>query len=95
MVNLDDETREALRAMAYAAGVSQSQVAADALRLLVPTIAPITKAMAHLRTSPQRAMAELASHAAIVEEQALAAIREAKRLGAGGRKAPPSSNTGG
>jgi len=92
MVNLDTVTRDALRSLAFTSGSSQSGVAADALRLLVPMMAPVVNAMGKLREHPHAAMAELAAHAELVGIQAEGVIREVAELS---RSSPPSSNTGG
>jgi hypothetical protein len=96
MVNLDTETRDALRSLAFTAGVSQSNVAADALRMLVPMMAPVVNAMAKVKQAPHQAMADLAAHAELVDMQAqkmLKDVRQAAREAVA--KTPPSSNTGG
>lgn len=95
MVNLDAETRDALRAMSAASGVSQSYVAADALRLLVPMMRPVTDAIGKLREQPQQAMQEIAAHAELMGQQAKAVISEVRAAARRQPKAPPSSNTGG
>lgn len=95
MVNLDTETRDALRSLAFTAGVSQSNVAADALRMLVPMMAPVINAIAKAKEQPHVAMAELVAQAELVETLAKGALRDARGLSKGLGKAPPSSNTGG
>lgn len=96
MVNLDTETRDALRALAFSAHMSQSEVAADALRTLVPMLQPYMGAIGKLKEQPHIALAEMASHAELVTAQAKGFIREAKRTARQmAPKAPPSSNTGG
>jgi len=92
MVNLDQDTYQAMRALAYAGEMSLSSVAAEALRLLVPTIRPVVEAMAELRTAPVLAMEKLSLHAEAVAhmaDQVVVGLRKQQR------PAPPSSNTGG
>lgn len=96
MVNIDTETRDALRALAFTVGESQSQVAADALRLLVPMMKPVASAIGKLKEHPHAAMAELAAHAELVSQQTKQVLRDVKRTARQmAPKAPPSSNTGG
>lgn len=96
MVNLDTETRDALRALAFSARMSQSEVAADALRSLLPIMEPFMGAIGKLKEQPHLALAEMAMHAETVAAQAKGMIRDAKRSARQARpKTPPSSNTGG
>lgn len=93
MVNIDAETYEGLRALSAVSGMSRSAVAADALRMLMPTLEPLVRAIGKLRTEPHRAMAELAQSAEVAGEYARETIEEVRRMSGG--VPPPSSNTGG
>lgn len=94
VVNVDSETLQGLRALAYAGETSLSFVASDALRLLLPTIRPVVEAMAEIRTAPAVAMEKLSLQADAVAEMARGVVhdmRSAQRCG----PTLPSSNTGG
>lgn len=91
-VNIDDETLQTLRALAYASGTSMSGTASDALRLLLPVLRPVVESMERLRTAPIEAMERLSTHAEHVAAMADDAVREIRALKG---LAPPSSNTGG
>lgn len=91
-VNIDDETLQTLRALAYAGGTSMSSTAADALMLLLPVLRPAVESMEKLRTAPVEAMERLSLHAEHVAALADGAVREIRALRG---LAPPSSNTGG
>ena len=92
VVNVDTETRDTLRALAFASGQSVSFVSAECLSLLSPTLRPVVEAMAKLKTAPAEAMADLSRHAGVLVELAEAAVNDARSLG---MPVPPSSNTGG
>jgi hypothetical protein len=92
MVNVDAETAEALRSLAFVAGMSRSAVAADALRMLLPTIAPVLQAIGKARTEPHEALAKLAELAKFSADQAELMLEDIRLER---QKLPPSSNTGG
>lgn len=91
VINVDAETLQALKALAYAGDTSVSSVSAECLRMLLPTLRPVMESIAHLRTAPADALEKLSTHAeavAVLAEQAVSEIRDARGLG------PPSCNTG-
>jgi hypothetical protein len=91
IINVDADTREALRALAYASGLSLSAVAAETLRMLLPTIRPVMEAIGELRTAPGQAMEKLSAHAQDLADLAQATVEEIRASSA---LRPPSCNTG-
>jgi hypothetical protein len=88
MVNVDDDTRDMLRALAYASGDSMSGAAAECLRTIIPVMAPVVDILRQARTAPAEALQRMTAHAEAVAEMAREVVAEARRT-------PPSSNTGG
>lgn len=93
VVNVDTDTLQALRVLAFAGETSMSSVASEALRMLLPTLRPVIEAMAEIRTAPAAAMEKLSTHAEAVADLAHRAVSDIRK--ARGKPAPPSSNTGG
>jgi hypothetical protein len=94
IINVDAETLDALRALAYSARMSVSAVGADCLRMLLPTLRPVMEAMAQMRTAPAQALEKLSAHAEDVARMAQEVVDGIKAEVAA-EHSPPLGNTGG